>query len=61
MPTCEHCQTTLLDYLYGLLDENETQEVREHLDVCPSCQASLEKAQGHQKLLARAARPAGVA
>jgi hypothetical protein len=56
MATCEHCHNVLLDFVYGLLEETEAQEVREHLTACPTCQAALEKVQAQQKLLAHAAR-----
>ena len=55
MSICEHCQNLLLDFVYGLLEESELQELREHLTSCPSCQAALEKAQQQQTLMARAA------
>jgi hypothetical protein len=56
MPTCEHCQELLLDYVYALLEESELQEMREHLSACSSCQTVLAAAQAEQKLLAHAAR-----
>ncbi len=55
--TCPSCQERLLEYVYGLLDENHPQEaaelakVRAHLDSCPICQASYQRALGQQKLL----------
>lgn len=54
MPTCEHCQALLLDFVYGLLEEPELAGLREHLANCRDCQSALAEAQGEQKTLARA-------
>src|ERR1051325_6878242 len=54
--TCGHCQHALFDYVYGLLEDQELQQVREHLNSCPGCQSALDKVQAQQNLLARAAR-----
>src|SRR5262245_44030703 len=56
MATCEHYQSQLLDHLYDLLEPAEQEELKRHLDACPGCQAALAKAQGQQRVLARAAK-----
>jgi anti-sigma factor RsiW len=56
MMTCSECSAQCLDYLYGLLDEQEAQILREHLTGCKACQTALDEAKGQQALLARAAR-----
>src|SRR5579862_6076469 len=56
MPTCEHCQALLLDFVYGLLEASELNEVREHLAGCSICQGALTAVESEQKMLARAAR-----
>jgi hypothetical protein len=56
MPTCAECSELLLEYLYGLLDEPEAQELRDHVTVCSHCQEALAEAKNQQNLLARAAR-----
>src|SRR4051812_25838105 len=53
MASCEQCQDLLLDYLYGLVEEES--EIRAHLETCPACQSALEKARQEQQLLAQAA------
>ena len=53
--TCLHLHEQIWDYLYGLLDEQEAQPLRDHLADCPACQEELRIAQVQQKLLARAA------
>ncbi len=55
MATCEHCQELLFDYVYGLLEGSELQEVSAHLDACSGCKSALDQALAHQNLLARAA------
>jgi alpha-2-macroglobulin-like protein len=59
MHTCDQCSDLLLDYLYGLLDEGEARELRDHLAACPACQAALAKAESQQSLIARAAQVYG--
>jgi hypothetical protein len=54
--TCYDCSDLLLDYLYGLLAEDQAAALREHLAGCPACQAALAEARGQQNLFARAAR-----
>ena len=56
MPNCEHCQNLLLDHVYGLLDQGDSDKLRAHLSGCPSCQAALGKVEAEKKLMARAAR-----
>jgi hypothetical protein len=56
MCNCDTCRERLLDFVYGLLEESDLHEAREHLNACSQCQAALQKAQSQQKLMARAAR-----
>ncbi|HEV3079062.1 MAG TPA: alpha-2-macroglobulin family protein [Gemmataceae bacterium] len=56
MATCEQYQTQLLAHLYDLLEPNESQELKAHLDQCPACQAALAHARSQQQLLATAAK-----
>jgi hypothetical protein len=56
MATCATFSEQLLDFLYGLLDEDETIRLRLHLQACPKCQAELREAEGHQRLISQAAR-----
>lgn len=55
MATCAHCDR-LFDYVYGLLEGPDLDEMRSHLRSCPVCQAELDKVQAHQNLLATAAK-----
>src|SRR5689334_6738626 len=56
MRTCDDCSDLLLDYVYGLLEDGEAQELRAHVAACPPCQAALAEAEAQQTLLARAAQ-----
>src|SRR5438132_587066 len=56
MGSCVYYRAVLLDYLYDLLEDDESQKLRNHLESCDSCRAALLQAQGQQKLLATAAR-----
>jgi len=56
MYNCETCRGLMLEYLYGLLENEELQFFREHLDSCSACQAELDRAKGQQRLLAKAAK-----
>jgi anti-sigma factor RsiW len=56
MRSCAECSELLLDYLYDLLDEQEAQQVRDHLATCADCQDALSEAKKQQNLLATAAR-----
>jgi uncharacterized membrane protein YgcG len=56
MLTCGECSEFLLDYLYGLLDEEEAERVRVHVTGCVACQAALAEAKDLQSMLAKAAR-----
>src|SRR4051812_28654545 len=56
MRPCDECAERLLDFVYGLLEGDELQETREHLQSCADCQAALQQVQGEQSLMARAAR-----
>jgi hypothetical protein len=56
MVTCEQWSELLWDYLYGLLDDEQAQGLREHVVDCAACQAALKEAQGQQRLVAQAAR-----
>ena len=53
---CDHCQTLLLDHLYGLLDPAEAAGVEKHLAECAGCTAARDQAGRLQGLFARAAR-----
>ena len=54
MNTCDN-KDRLLELLYGLLDENETAQLRVHLQTCAQCQAALREAEGHKRLFSQAA------
>lgn len=56
MRSCEQYRAQLLEHLYGLLDEGESQAVARHLDGCAGCRDALAQAQGQKRLLAVAAR-----
>jgi len=56
MGPCETNADRWLDHLYGLLTREESQELADHLALCPSCQAGLAEAQRDQRRMARAAR-----
>jgi hypothetical protein len=53
---CDHCQSLLLDHLYGLLDGPDGAAVDAHLAGCPDCTAARERAQKARDLFARAAK-----
>ncbi|AMV23607.1 hypothetical protein VT84_04295 [Gemmata sp. SH-PL17] len=55
---CEHCQTLLLDHLYGLLEGSEAAEVDAHLANCPQCSDARAETARVQGLFARAAKSA---
>jgi hypothetical protein len=55
MLKCEQCQERLLDYVYGLL-EDDFEQTREHLQSCATCRTMLADVQADQAILARAAR-----
>jgi hypothetical protein len=46
----------MLDYVYGLLEPEENQQVQGHVEECLDCRAALVRAEGHRKLLAAAAK-----
>jgi hypothetical protein len=54
MFSCAQCADLLLDSLYGLLDEQQAQALRDHLASCPACRSALAEAQAQQNLIARA-------
>lgn len=56
MNPCDQYQVYLLDYLYDALEETERQALQQHLGQCSACQAALEQARRHQRLLAQAAK-----
>jgi hypothetical protein len=56
MFSCAQCADLLLDSLYGLLDEQQAQALRDHLASCPACRSALAEAQAQQNLIARAAQ-----
>jgi hypothetical protein len=56
MYPCDHCHDLFLDHLYGLLEPEEAQGLRDHLAGCPACREALALAEKQQQLLARAAQ-----
>src|SRR5262245_31385150 len=56
MTTCDQCSDLLWDLLYDLLDAEQAQALRRHLDGCPACRAALAAAEAQKNLVARAAR-----
>jgi hypothetical protein len=56
MVRCEQYQAQLLSYLYDLLEADEQQALREHLNRCSDCQAVLARAERQKRLLAAAAK-----
>src|SRR5262249_46298308 len=54
--SCEQCTEQLWDLLFGLLDAEAAQALRDHLAGCPACRAAFAEAQGQQDLVTRAAR-----
>jgi hypothetical protein len=55
MSTCAEYSDSLLDFLYGLLDEQTAKELQDHLAGCAACQQSLAEARTQQNLLGQAA------
>jgi alpha-2-macroglobulin-like protein len=55
MQSCHECCERLLDFLYGLLDAEESSRLELHLADCAACRDGLEHARKEQNLLARAA------
>ncbi|HZT80087.1 MAG TPA: hypothetical protein VFA26_07695, partial [Gemmataceae bacterium] len=58
MHDCNHYQALLLEHLYGLVEGAESQALMDHVAACPACQAALDVARRHQRLLAAAAKQA---
>src|SRR5437870_5290110 len=56
MTLCEQCRDLVWDYLYGLLEADQTQSFRAHLAGCGPCQATLATAEAEHTRIARAAR-----
>jgi hypothetical protein len=56
MYTCDDLRELLWDYLYDLLEPEQSQAVRDHLAQCLPCRGCLEHAEAEQHLLAHAAR-----
>jgi hypothetical protein len=56
MNPCEHYQPQLLNYLYGLLEESDSQSLKEHLSGCAACQAALAHVEEQRRVLAAAAK-----
>lgn len=62
MTTCQSCQAQLLEYVYGLFDENvpaeagALAELRAHLKTCAACQAAHDQAKKQENLLKEASR-----
>jgi predicted anti-sigma-YlaC factor YlaD len=40
---CELCEKSLVDLLYGELDETTSAQVRTHLEGCDGCRQAFEK------------------
>jgi hypothetical protein len=55
---CAHCQSLLLDHLYGLLDGAEADALDAHLAACPACAGVRAETARVQGLIARAAKGA---
>lgn len=55
---CAHCQSLLLDHLYGLLDGAEAVALDAHLAGCPACAGVRAETARVQGLIARAAKGA---
>jgi hypothetical protein len=58
MNACDKVQAQMLDFLYGLLEEDEQKEVLAHIVECPNCRSALARAEEQQRLLAEAAKDA---
>ncbi|MGF1581371.1 MAG: anti-sigma factor family protein [Gemmataceae bacterium] len=56
MLTCDQCSNLLLDFVYDLLDEEETLQLRDHLADCAQCQERLTQAEDTQRLFGKAAQ-----
>ncbi|HEV3205075.1 MAG TPA: zf-HC2 domain-containing protein, partial [Gemmataceae bacterium] len=56
MKPCEQYQAMMLDYLYGLLDTPEVDNLSVHLKDCAGCQAALAQSESHKQMLAQAAK-----
>lgn len=55
---CQHCQSLLLDHLYGLLEGPEVAALDAHLASCPACAVARAETARVQGLIARAAKSA---
>jgi len=55
MNACEKFQAQMLDFLYGLL-EDERKEVLAHVATCADCRSALSRAEEQQGMMAEAAR-----
>jgi anti-sigma factor RsiW len=58
---CSHCQSLLLDHLYGLLDGADAAALDAHLAACPACAEVRAETARVQGLFARAAKAARAA
>lgn len=56
MNSCQPYADRLVDLVYELLDEEEAEEVRRHVDGCEDCSHRVERLMAEQKLLAKAAK-----
>ena len=56
MYQCTDCQPLLLDHLYGVLPNEESAAVEQHLAGCAACRAAFEKTRELQGLIAAAAK-----
>ena len=56
MIPCETHQRTLMDYVHGLLEPEETATLESHLAECEACSAALERERTLLETLCQAAR-----
>jgi hypothetical protein len=56
MIRCDHCQSLLLEHLYGLLDPAEAAVVESHLAGCSGCTVARDQAARMQELFGRAGK-----
>ncbi|MHC4822378.1 MAG: anti-sigma factor family protein [Planctomycetota bacterium] len=53
---CNDTRDLMLDHLYGALEDEQSDELREHVGRCEACRDALDDAMAQQGLLAEAAR-----
>jgi hypothetical protein len=56
MNTCQNYQAQLLDHLYGLLDEADSQALAAHLEGCDACRAARAGAERQRQVIGVAAK-----